>query len=124
MAVANERISEVNTGMGNSQLLVDHVGPEVIEQLALPSNIQYGKAILSRGGVEFVQREDSVAEAMVGGLHGDVAQGAGQRRRTTLNLGPDGALVWHCACNSKSRQIFCKHCVALALALQAKENDH
>jgi hypothetical protein len=47
-----------------------------------------------------------------------VAEGGGQRRRTTLTSTADG-LHWHCTGNPKQHQIFCKHCVALALALQS-----
>ncbi len=97
--------------------LRDLLGPGVIEHLALPSNIRYGTAIFTRGGVEFITRDATVVEAWVGGLDGTVAEGAGQRRRTTLTVGPEG-LEWHCAGNPKNHQIFCKHCVALALALR------
>ena len=103
--------------MAENVSLVGYLGPGVIERLALPSNVRYGTAIFTRGGVEFIAREATVVEAWVGGLDGTVAEGAGQRRRTTLTVGPEG-LEWHCAGNPKNHQIFCKHCVALALALQ------
>ena len=90
-----------------------------IESLALPSNIRYGTAIFTRGGVQFITVESAVIEAWVGGLDGTIAEGAGQRRRTTLTAGPDG-LEWQCAGNPKNHQIFCKHCVALALAIQQR----
>ncbi len=89
----------------------------IVETLALPSNIRYGTAIFTRGGVTFITVETAVIEAWVGGLSGAIAEGAGQRRRTTLSAGPDG-LEWQCAGNPKNHQIFCKHCVALALAIQ------
>lgn len=103
--------------MVESVSLLHLLGPNVIERLALPSNIRYGTAIVTRGGVEFISRDSTAVEAWVGGLDGTVAEGAGQRRRTTLRLGPEG-LEWHCAGNPTNHQIFCKHCVALALALQ------
>jgi hypothetical protein len=53
-------------------------------------------------------------EAWVGGLDGSVAEGGSQRRRTQLHTTSKG-LAWHCAGNSKNHQIFCKHCVALAI---------
>jgi len=102
--------------MTGRESLLDLLGPGVIDRLALPSNIRYGTAIFTRGGVEFITLDERVAEAWVGGLSGTVADGAGQRRRTTLTVGPEG-LEWHCAGNPKNHQIFCKHCVALALAL-------
>jgi uncharacterized Zn finger protein len=104
--------------MSATKSIVELLTPGIIESLALPSNIKYGSAIFNRGAVEFIRCEDAVAEAWVGGLGGTVVEGAGQRRRTTLTIDPDGVLVWHCAGNPKNHQIFCKHCVALALALQ------
>jgi uncharacterized Zn finger protein len=103
--------------MTESEQLVDLLGPGEIERLALPSNIRYGTAIFDRGGVEFIAREATFVEAWVGGLSGTVSEGAGQRRRTILTLDAEG-LTWQCAGNPKNHQIFCKHCVALALAVQ------
>lgn len=87
-----------------------------IERLTLPSNFRYGKAIFKRGGVKFIEQDAHMVEAWVGGLDGTVAEGAGQRRRVRLTATEDG-LQWHCTGNPKNHQIFCKHCVALALAL-------
>ncbi len=92
---------------------------EVIRQLALPSNLRYGTAIYGRGGVEFIRVTSAEVAAWVGGLKGTVAEGGSQRRRTRLFITPDG-LGWQCAGNPKSHQIFCKHCVALALAILAR----
>jgi uncharacterized Zn finger protein len=89
---------------------------EVIRQLALPSNLRYGTAIHARGGVEFIAFEESEITAWVGGLKGSMAEGGSQRRRTRLFVSRDG-LGWHCSGNPKKHQIFCKHCVALALAI-------
>ena len=102
------------TGISIAALL----GPGEIERLALPSNVKYGTAIFSRGGVEFIRVDDETAEAWVGGLSGTILEGAGQRRRTILTASANG-LEWTCAGNPKSHQIFCKHCVALALAVRA-----
>ncbi len=90
-----------------------------IEHLALPSNLRYGEAIFRRGGVEIITFEDQVIEAWIGGLDGTVSEGTGQRRRTQLRATPRG-LSWQCAGNPKNHQIFCKHCVALALAIKEK----
>lgn len=90
---------------------------DTIKQLSLPSNFKYGQAIHKRGAVELIELTPSKAEAWVGGLDGTVAEGAGSRRRTQLFATPEG-LSWHCAGNPKNHQIFCKHCVALALAIQ------
>jgi len=59
----------------------------------------------------------TILVAWVGGLEGSVAEGGSQRRRTRLSATAAG-LKWHCAGNPKNHQIFCKHCVALALAIK------
>lgn len=96
--------------------VADLISSKTISQLARPSSIRYGRAIYQRGGVEFIKKEPSFVEAWVGGLDGSVAEGGSQLRRTQLFLAK-GKLEWHCAGNPKNHQIFCKHCVALALAL-------
>jgi uncharacterized Zn finger protein len=103
--------------MTNQQPTVaDLLSPEIIQELARPSDLRYGQAIHDRGGVEFNAFTPSQVEAWVGGLDGRVAEGGSQRRRTQLFATSEG-LTWHCAGNSKNHQIFCKHCVALALAI-------
>ena len=87
-----------------------------ITQLALPSNLRYGTAIHQRGAVEFITRSPEEVIAWVGGLKGSVAEGGSQRRRTRLFVTKRG-LAWRCSGNPKDHQIFCKHCVALALAI-------
>ena len=87
-----------------------------IKKLALPSNLRYGTAIYKRGGVQVIERGPKKIDAWVGGLEGSVAEGGGSRRRTQLFLTAKG-LAWNCSGNPKDHQIFCKHCVALALAV-------
>lgn len=106
--------------------MVNHLKPiadllslDKINDLALPSNLRYGKAIFTRGGVELLESSSSQVEAWVGGLDGTVAEGGSQRRRVKLMSTPDG-LKWHCAGNPKDHQIFCKHCVALAMTILEK----
>jgi uncharacterized Zn finger protein len=89
---------------------------DIIQDLALPSNFRYGTAIYKRGGVEFINYTGQKIEGWVGGLDGSVAEGGGSRRRTQFFATPEG-LKWHCAGNPKNHQVFCKHCVALALAI-------
>jgi uncharacterized Zn finger protein len=96
--------------------VTDLLSREIIEKLARPSDLRYGQAIHDRGGVEFLVVTPSQVEAWVGGLDGKVAEGGSQRRRTQLFATPEG-LTWHCAGNPKNHQIFCKHCVALALTI-------
>ena len=90
--------------------------PDETERLALPSNFRYGKAIYTRGAVKSIESSAFKVEAWIGGLDGSVAEGGGQRRRTQIASTPEG-LQWHCTGNPKTHQIFCKHCVALALAI-------
>jgi uncharacterized Zn finger protein len=97
-------------------LVKDHLSLEIINKLCIPSNFKYGSAIYSRGAVEIINQDPNQVEAWVGGLDGTVAQGAGTRRRTTFTI-TDGRLSWHCTGNPKNHDIFCKHCVALALVL-------
>ena len=104
-----------------SKPVADLVMQEKIELLALPSNIRYGQAIYKRGGVEIIEVTALKVEAWVGGLDGSVAAGGSQRRRTQLFSTPEG-LQWHCTGNPKSHQIFCKHCVALSLAISDKSH--
>lgn len=87
-----------------------------LEKLAIPSNLRYGQAIYQRGGVEIIQSTDSKVEAWVGGLDGTMAEGGGSTRRVTLSVRNED-LHWHCTGNPKDHMIFCKHCVALALAV-------
>lgn len=86
----------------------------LIRGLALPSNLRYGTAIFERRGVELIADTPAEVAAWVGGLKGSVAEGGSQRRRTRLFVTQDG-LGWHCTGNPKKHQVFCKHCVALAL---------
>lgn len=96
--------------------LIRLLSPEVIRDLARPSDLRYGEAIHRRGGVAFIKYDPFKVEGWIGGLSGSVAQGGSQRRRTRLSATAKG-LTWHCAGNPKNHQIFCKHCVALALAV-------
>lgn len=96
--------------------IADLINPATPAELATPSNLRYGTAIHARGGVEFIERTPTHVEAWVGGLDGSVVEGGSQRRRTEF-FATDNGLKWHCAGNPKDHDIFCKHCVALALAL-------
>ena len=101
--------------------VADNLSLEEIARLARPADLRYGQAIHARKGVKLITNEPHSVEAWVGGLDGSVAEGGSQRRRTQLFAKPEG-LAWHCAGNPRNHQIFCKHCVALALTIldQAK----
>jgi len=96
--------------------LAELLSLETIKKVSLPSNFKYGEAIFNRRAVEIISNEPTKAEAWVGGLDGKVIEGGGSRRRTQLSATSEG-LAWHCTGNPKDHDIFCKHCVALALAL-------
>ena len=99
--------------------LIDFLRPEKIDHLARRADVRYGQAIYARGGVALITETPSRVEGWVGGLTGSVAEGGSQRRRTELFVTSQG-LAWHCAGNPKNHPIFCKHCVALALAIVAR----
>ncbi|MEI7653482.1 MAG: hypothetical protein WCJ70_04400 [bacterium] len=102
--------------MKPSPSIFRHLSPDFIKTHAIPSNIAYGRAISDRGAVQIIESTDVRVEAWVGGLDGAVIEGGGSRRRVVLTAS-DGELQWHCTGNPKDHQIFCKHCVALALTL-------
>ena len=88
-----------------------------LSKLAIPSNIGYGTAIFKRGAVAIINKSNTEVEAWSGGLDGTLSQGAGSKRRVQLQL-DRGKLHWHCTGNPKNHDIFCKHCVAVALFIQ------
>ena len=94
---------------------------EIITRLARPADFRYGQAIHDRQGVKLITCELLIVEAWVGGLDGSLAEGGSQRRRTRLTAAPEG-LAWHCAGNPRNHQVFCKHCVALALTILDQTN--
>jgi uncharacterized Zn finger protein len=119
--VLSRLIMLYNMVMSSQQkTIASFLDSERIQALARPSNFRYGKAIHDRGGVEFIESSPSRVEAWVGGLEGSVVEGGSQRRRTRLFV-TDKGLRWHCAESAKKQQIFCKHCVALALAILNKK---
>lgn len=96
--------------------LIELLSQNFIEENAIKSNIVYGTAIYNRNAVKFIDATDTEAEAWVGGLDGAVIEGGGSKRRVQFISSKDG-LKWNCTGNPKNHQIFCKHCVALALQL-------
>lgn len=86
--------------------------------MAILSNITYGTAIFERGTVEIIDQDEAQVEAWAGGLSGSVKEGGGSRRRVQLQV-KQGQLAWHCTGNPKNHDIFCKHCVAVALYISS-----
>lgn len=95
--------------------ITDLLNKELVDNLAIPSNIRRGRAIFERGGVEIIEQTDTMIDAWAGGLDGPGIEGGSQRRRLQLFINDENKLAWHCAGNPKNHQIFCKHCVAVSL---------
>ena len=87
-----------------------------IQSLSIPSSYRYGSAIYKRHAVTVISSDETSVEAWVGGLTGAMVEGGGTRRKVTFTVSK-GVLAWHCTGNPKNHQIFCKHCVALSLAI-------
>ena len=102
--------------MKKSSSLIQLLSQDFIKEHAIPSNIVYGTAICQRDAVSIIEFGDTRVEAWVGGLDGKVIEGGGLRRRVEFIVAKDD-LHWNCTGNPKNHQIFCKHCVALALEL-------
>ncbi len=94
--------------------LKDYFTGTDLSSLAIPSNISYGEAIFTRGAVVVISQSTTAVEAWAGGLDGTIKEGAGSKRRVQLWL-EEGNLRSHCTGNPKNHDIFCKHCVAVAL---------
>jgi uncharacterized Zn finger protein len=92
-----------------------------LKSLALPSNLTYGQAIFDRGAVEIVKTSEAEIEAWAGGLTGNVKSGGGSKRHVWFRVKAD-QLVSHCSGNPKNHDIFCKHCVAVALKVLASHH--
>lgn len=102
--------------MKKSPLITRLITNDFIKEHAIPSNIVYGKAIKDRNAVEIINIGNTRVEAWVGGLDGKVVEGGGSKRRVEF-IESEAGLKWNCTGNPKDHQIFCKHCVALALKL-------
>ena len=98
--------------------IYNQIANMVIADRAIPSNIKYGIAIFERGAVSIIDANSDRVEAWVGGLDGKVIEGGGSRRRVEFVATSEG-IKSHCTGNTKDHQIFCKHCVGLALKLGA-----
>ncbi len=84
--------------------VADLVERAAIEKLAIPSNIRLGEELAAQGAVELLKVGPLTVTAKV---HG------GQTRTVELRAGK-GGLAWSCTC-TKEPDVFCKHCVAVAL---------
>jgi uncharacterized Zn finger protein len=108
----------------NQLAIIELLNEELIGTLAIPSNIRRGRAIFERGGVQVIEQTADMVDAWVGGLDGPGIEGVSQRRRSQLFVDDTGKVARHCVGNPRDHQIFCKHCVALALTLLRDDNFH
>lgn len=74
--------------------ITELVGPEVIQDLATPANVQLGQALAARNEVELTTTSSGSVEGRVGGGHSRT-----QRRRVALWPGQQ-ALAWSCTCTN------------------------
>ena len=88
--------------------VADLVEPHLLSDLATPSALRLGREIAAADAVEFVEFGPLLVRAKVGGPL------TTSQRRTTELRSDDGVLAWTCTCSRRS--MFCKHCVALAIA--------
>lgn len=82
-----------------------------LKELAIESNRQLGREILAYDKID-------LTENTPGHVHAQVRVPTGQTR--TVDITVDGeSLVWKCTCGSASgkNDVFCKHCIAVALKL-------
>jgi uncharacterized Zn finger protein len=89
------------------------ISPGDVKALASPANIGLGEEIVKDGGVEFIEMEHALVMARV--------QPKGGLRRTVELRSTNDGLVWKCTCTS--RKLFCKHCVATAIATRHHPPD-
>jgi uncharacterized Zn finger protein len=90
--------------------IAERVASERLSELATPANMRLGRAVLSEGGVTIVARGAARIDAKVGGTT------SADGRRTVVLAIDDGRLTWSCTCTRRP-ELFCKHCVAAALAV-------
>ncbi len=89
--------------------VADLVEPSAIERLAIPSNIRLGRELAARGAVEFLEFGPLAVKAKV----------RINQTRTVELRSQKGKLAWRCTCSSHA-DVFCKHCVAVALVTWEK----
>jgi uncharacterized Zn finger protein len=91
--------------------VADLLGPEILARLAKPANLRLGREIVEDGGVAWIGAGPTTVAAKVGGVP------AAEQRRTVELRATQAGLEWSCAC-TRRKDLFCKHCVAVALALR------
>jgi hypothetical protein len=87
--------------------LADLVSPDRLAELATPANRRLGTQIRDEDGVTIEEFGPLRVTATVGGVP------SSETRRHTMLASSRDQLDWSCTCTK--RDLFCKHCVALAL---------
>lgn len=83
-----------------------------VKARARPADFRLGKDIAAHGEVEIIERGSDRILAKAGRKDHKI-----QRRQVELRATAAG-FVWRCSCTTK-RDLFCKHCVAVALTAMA-----
>lgn len=89
--------------------IADLVDDAALERLATPANLRLGREIAAAGDVTLIDAEPLAIRARVGGT-----PASGLRRTVTLRS-TEAGLGWSCTC-TRHADLFCKHCVAAAIA--------
>lgn len=84
-----------------------------VKARARPADFRLGREIAAHGEVEILEREPDRILAKAGRKDHKI-----QRRQVELRATTAG-LTWRCTCTTK-RDLFCKHCVAVALTVMAE----
>ena len=92
--------------------VADLVEPHLLLNLATHATLRLGREIAAADAVEFMDFTPLLVRGRVGGPR------TTSQRRTTELRSDNRVLRWSCSCSRKG--MFCKHCVALAIAISDK----
>ncbi len=87
---------------------------ETITDLASRSNLRYGKQMAEDGDVKITDENNYNVTASV--KHGE------NQGRTVNLMSTTKGFRWKCTCTSK-KDLFCNHCVAVAIVTAANKNS-
>lgn len=90
------------------------LGPSRLRELAGSRSYSRGESYFELGAVERIWREGEVTHGIVIGT---------QRYRVRLEPGSGGATAYACDCPMGQSGAFCKHCVAVGLAIGAAKDE-
>jgi uncharacterized Zn finger protein len=93
--------------------IADNLSLDSIKNFATASNYRLGQQIVIEGKIDFIRFGPLYIVAKVS------STGKSSTRTVEMSSTPNG-LVYKCTCSTKLKW-FCKHCVAVGLACNAKE---